>query len=113
MNADRARRLARAAWLGLIAWQVVWLALLPTPHGKANPWLAALLTLPLLVPLRGILALRPRSLIWGGYLALFLAMFGMMEWWASPAERPAASLQIVLCGGFLVALALGTRKHRD
>lgn len=108
-----ARRLARLAWLALIAWQTAWLALLPEPLGKSSPLLAAALTLPLLLPLRGILVLRTRPLIWGGYLALFLGMFGIMELWAAPAERLAAGLQLGLCVAFLFALALGTRKRRN
>ena len=113
MKETLARRLARAAWLALIAWQFTWLALLPEPLGKARLGFALVVTVPLLIPLRGIIALRPRSLIWGGYLALFAGMLGIMELWAAPAERPAAGLQLFLCVLYLVFLAVGTRRRRD
>lgn len=107
------RQAARTAWVVLIAWQFAWLALLPGPSGKENWVIAGLFTAPLLLPLPGILALAPRGLIWGGYLALFAGMFGIMEWWTLPAERLAAGLQVALCLIYLVALACGTRKRRD
>ncbi len=112
MKRQSALRCARWAWIGLVAWQAAWLALLPAPMGKQSPVLAALLTLPLLLPVPGMLRGRERSLIWGGYLGLLAGVFGMMEFWAAPAERPAASLQLLLCGLFLGFLAIGTRKHR-
>lgn len=113
MNEQRARRLARLAWLALVGWQFTWLALLPEPLGKGQVGFALVVTVPLLLPLWGILALRPRSLIWGGYLALFTVMLGIMELWAAPEERLAAGLQLSLSILYLVFLALGTRKRRD
>lgn len=113
MNEQRALRLARLAWLALVGWQFTWLALLPEPYGKAQIGVALVLTTPLLLPLHGIIGLRPRSLIWGGYLALFTVMLGVMEIWAAPEERLAAGLELVLSLLYLVFLALGTRKRRD
>lgn len=112
MSEAAGRQLGRAAWLGLLVWQFAWLALLPEPYGKNNLILATIIAVPMLLPLFGILRLRPRGLIWGGYLVLFLAMFGFMELWADPPERPAAGLQLLLCGLFLTGLVFGTRKRR-
>lgn len=113
MNEGRARRFARLCWLALIIWQFAWLALLPEPLGKTQLAFAFVVTVPLLLPLRGIIALRPRSLIWGGYLALFAGMLGVMEFWAAPEERPAAALQLLLSVCYLVFLAFSTRRRRD
>lgn len=112
MSEAAGRQLGRAAWIALLLWQFTWLALVPEPHGKHNLVLATLLAIPMLLPLPGILRLRARGLIWGGYMALFLAMFGFMELWADPPERPAAGLQLLLCGLFLTGLVFGTRKRR-
>ena len=86
---------------------------LPAPLGKMQIGFALVVTTPLLLPIRGIIALRPRSLIWGGYLALFAVMLGIMEVWSAPPERPAAALQLVLSVLYLVFLAFGTRRRRD
>ncbi|MEM1411655.1 MAG: DUF2069 domain-containing protein [Pseudomonadota bacterium] len=112
MNETRARGFARAFWILLIGWQTAWLALLPAPLGKENPILAAVFTLPLLIPLPGILRKRERGLIWGGYLALFASMLGVVELWSVPAERPASALQVALCVGYLLFLAFATRKRK-
>lgn len=112
MNRAFARQAARLCWLALIAWQVAWLALLPEPLGKQNPALAAFATVPLLLPLRGILKMEDRGLIIGGYLALFAAMFGITELWAAPGERLAAGLQLALCVAYTVVLALATRRRK-
>lgn len=112
MNRQRAREVARLSWLALIAWQLAWLALLPGPVGKQSPVLAAFATLPLLLPLRGILRLEERGMIVGVYLALFAAMFGMVELWAAPGERLAAGFQLTLCLAYSVALVVATRREK-
>lgn len=112
MSESAGRQLGRAAWLGLLVWQFAWIALIPEPFGKKNLILATFIAVPMLLPLPGILKLHARGLIWGGYLVLFLAMFGVMELWADPPERPAAGLQLLLCALFLTGLVFGTRKRR-
>jgi uncharacterized membrane protein len=105
-------RLTASAWLALLAWQWVWLALLPAPSGKASWFLALAASIPLLLPLRGILAGRTSSLTWGAYLALFYAMFAVAELWSLPAQRLAALAQLVLCGVALFGVFQATRKRR-
>lgn len=112
MNEARANVLARGFYLVMLVWTFVWLALIPAPLGKQSPGLAFALTLPLLLPLWGIVKGSKRALIWGGYLAVFASLVGMVELWAAPAERPAALLQLALCGGYLVFLALATRRRK-
>lgn len=112
MEARLGARLAAGAWLALLAWQWVWLALLPAPSGKASWMLALAASVPLLLPLRGILSGRTSSLTWGAYLALFYAMFAITEIWTLPAQRPAASLQLAVCVTVLLGIFHATRKRR-
>ena len=112
MNETLANRLARVSWVGLVVWQFTWLGVLPAPLGKESLGLAIGLTAPLLLPLVGIVKGSKRALIWGGYLALFASMLGMMELWSSPPERPAAGLQLALSVGYLVFLAFATRRRK-
>ncbi len=112
MTPQTARQFARVTWVGLIAWQFAWLYLLPVPQGKENLTFALAMTVPLLIPLPGILALRDRALIWGAYLALFASMLGMTELWTDAAERPAAGLQLALAVAFLFFVARATRRRK-
>lgn len=105
-------RLAAVSWLALLAWQWLWLALLPPPAGKGSWALALGASLPLLLPLRGVLAGGLKGLTWAAYLALFYGMFAITEAWTVPAQRLPALLQIALCGLALLGVFLATRKRR-
>ncbi len=104
-------KVARALYLALLAWQPIWLAFLPPPAGKASWPIALVATLPLLLPLPGVLSRRPRAMVWGGYLALVYFMFGVMEWWSAPGQRLAAGVEVLLSAAFLITLAIATRKQ--
>lgn len=111
MKAPGARRAARAVYLLLLAWQPIWLALLPPPVGKASWPLAIMATVPLLLPLNGILRLKTRALVWAGYLALFYFVFGVTEWWSAPPQRGAAATETLLAATFLAVLLFATRRR--
>jgi uncharacterized membrane protein len=97
---------ARWTWLGLIILQPVWLGLLPPPAGPGSWVLAALATVPLLLPMRGVWRGSLRALTWAGYLAMLYLVIGVVEAWANPPQRLAALLQIVLVAAY-VGSALG------
>ena len=104
---------ARGAWLGLAVLQVVWLALLPPPHGPNNAVLAVIAVAPLLLPLAGVWRGSLRSMTWAGYLSMLYLVIGVMEAWANPPQRLPASLQIVLVAVFVgSALRLSRRPTR-
>lgn len=87
-------------YLALIILQPVWHALLPSPLGFASWWLALVATAPLLLPLKGILKGKIRSMTWGGYLMVFYLVIGIMEAWSNPPQRLPALLQtllVILC----------------
>ena len=68
--------LASGAYLALIAMQLLWHALLPPPNGTGSWALATIAVIPLLFPLRGVLAGSLRSMTWAGYLVM------LYLWWA-------------------------------
>jgi uncharacterized membrane protein len=94
-------RASRWTWLGLIVLQPVWLAVLPPPAGPGNGWLAALATVPLLLPLGGVWRGSLRALTWAGYLAMLYLVVGVMEAWANPPQRLPALLQVALVACFV------------
>jgi uncharacterized membrane protein len=101
--------LTRWTWLALVLLQPAWHALLPPPHGAGRWALAAVATVPLLLPLRGVWSGKLRAVTWAGYLAMVYLVIGIMEAWANPPQRVAALLQVVLVILF-VAGALGLSR---
>ena len=104
------RALVRGSYLALIALQPTWHALLPPPGGAGNGWLALVATVPLLLPLKGLLAGSLRSMTWAGYLAMVYLVIGVMEAWANPAQRIPALAQVVLVAVFVGSLLLFSRS---
>jgi uncharacterized membrane protein len=102
-------RAVRWTWLGLLLLQPVWLALLPPPAGPGSWVLAALASVPLLLPLRGVWRGSLRAVTWAGYLAMLYLVLGVVEAWANPPQRLPALLQVVLVAAF-VGSALGLSR---
>lgn len=102
-------QLMLAAYLGTLAWQVVWHGLLPPPSGSQNAWLAITACLPLLIPLVGLLRMKYRSMIWAGLLLLPYFAVGIMEAWSNPPQRVPALVQVVLPVIYLLAFS---RRNR-
>ncbi len=98
-------------WILLILLQPVWHAVLPAPLGNRNWPLALVATLPLLLPLRGIIVGSTRSWTWGGYLALLYFSVGIMEAWSNPAQRAPAMAQIVLAVAFIIVVFRDSRPQ--
>ena len=106
--------LANGFWLALIILQAVWHALLPPPLGAGSWPLAALLTLPLLLPLKGIMTGSLRSMTWAGYLVMLYLVIGVTEAWSNPPQRIPALLQtllaVIFVGSILVFSGSGRGK---
>ena len=102
MNTARPSRLHRAqrvlivSWLLLVAILAAWLATLYKPTAAAL--LGGLLVLPLLLPMPGMLAHRPRTLRWAPLTLAPTLAWTVMEVLANPASRayPAAVLAALL-----------------
>lgn len=110
MTQTAAQRLVTASYLALIALQPAWHALLPPPAGAGN-WLVALAaTIPLLLPLRGLLKGSLRSMTWAGYLVMLYLCIGVMEAWSNPPQRLAAMLQVLLVAVYVGSLLVFSRQ---
>jgi uncharacterized membrane protein len=105
-----ARYLARTSYAGLLVLQPLWHALLPPPAGTGSWTLAAVATLPLLLPLRGVWHGSLRAMTWAGYLVMLYLIIGVMEAWANPPQRTASLLQIALVTVFVGSTVAFSRK---
>jgi uncharacterized membrane protein len=105
-------RLAAVAWIALLALQVVWHAVLPSPHGAANIYLAIAAAAPLLLPVKGVLSGSLRAMTWAGYLAMLYLVIGVMEAWANPPQRLPALAQVLLVAVFVASVLVFSRRDR-
>ena len=87
----------------------MWFGLLPAPLGPGQPLLAVVACLPLLLPSAGVIRLKHRSLVWGGFLLLLYFIVGVMEAWSNPPQRAVALVQATLPVIYLLALRQYTR----
>jgi len=106
------RLLISGSYLALIILQAVWHALLPRPLGAGNWWLAVLATVPLMLPLRGVLSGSLRSMTWAGYLVMLYLVVGVMEAWSNPPQRAPALAQTMLVVIFVGAVLAFSRSGR-
>ncbi len=105
------KNLLKAAYLGLILMQPLWHALLPPPYGAGNWVLAAVATVPLLLPLKGLLANSLRSMTWAGYLVMLYLVIGIMEAWSNPPQRIPALAQTALVIVFVGSVLVFSRRQ--
>ena len=104
MNAAVQRRIGFAAWGALALLQVIWHALLLPP--ARMPVAAALVfgLLPLAIPLL-YWRTPARALLLAGMICLFYFCHGIAEFYAAPAERVFAGIEIVLAVIVILACA--------
>lgn len=95
--------LMQITYLSVLAWQAVWLGMLPGPYGPQNWWLAITACLLPLLPLHGILKARHRSMIYGGVILILYFTIAVTEIWTAPGHRWAGSFQVLLVLVYIIA----------
>lgn len=105
--------LVSGSYIALIALQTVWHWLLPPPGGAGSWILALVATLPLLLPLKGVLSGSLRSMTWAGYLVMLYLVLGVMEAWANPPQRIPALAQVLLVVLFVASVLAFSRPARQ
>ena len=75
----------------------------------SRPVALALLLLPLLLPLRGLLKGNPYTFAWSSFLILIYFIHGVVEAYANPAARHLASFEILFSVTFYSGAVLYAR----
>ena len=91
------------AYFGTLAWQVIWIGLIPPPLGPRNPWLTMLACLPLLLPIAGLIRQQHRSMIWGGVILLLYFTAAVTQLWTNTDHQWPALIQIILVIVYILA----------
>ena len=98
------------AYLSMLAWQVIWHGLLPSPLGTQSAWLAIIACVPLLIPLAGLFRNNYRSMIWAGLILMLYLAVGVMEAWSNPHQRIPALVQVLIPVVYLFAFRKRNRS---
>jgi uncharacterized membrane protein len=107
-----AARIGLVAWAALVVefavWQLWWL---PPSQGSAAV-AAALLIVPLLLPLLALGRDTRRARLWVGILTLFYFIHGVVTAYAEPRVRVPALIEVLLCLVFIGALGYEARHYK-
>lgn len=106
------RKLALAAWAGLILLHLAWHGWLAPPQNGSSGLAIALTAGPLLLPMLALRRSLARALLWAGILGLFYFCHGVIAAWGEPRARALAAVEIVLCLVLTGALGWGARGYR-
>lgn len=109
MRLALARWLSLAGVLGLIALSLAWHAWLAPPRYFPISLVILVTTVPLLLPLRGVLHERPRSHLWAAFASLLYFTHGVGEAVANPAQRWLGLAEIGLSLVLFLAASLYAR----
>ncbi|MEE9398344.1 MAG: DUF2069 domain-containing protein [Methylococcales bacterium] len=82
-------------FFGLLTLHLFWHTVLIPPASLPVSIALAIALFPLLLPLRGLLHGRPKSIIWAAYLSLAYFIHGVLSVAGEKVERIPASLEII------------------
>ena len=105
----KARWLALLSYLGLLAWVTLWQFVLVEERVYGTLFIAIVYILPLLLPLRGIIAGKPYTHAWANFIALYYLMHGFTVLYAEPAERWFAVIELLLVVGMFTGCSVYAR----
>lgn len=90
------RRLSLLSNLGLIGWVIIWHASL-SPHPHLNAWAVTIgWTIPLLLPLPGILKGKAFTHAWANFILMFYFLHALTLIYVDEGERWLAAIELVL-----------------
>jgi len=106
--------LSLGSYIGLIAFGMLWaIELGELPRDQISITLL-ILVLPLLLPLRGILHARHKSLVWGMLVALLPILHGGVNLWAESWPKAAwGGLELAMAVSYIVFCSYYIRWRAD
>ncbi|MEE4659792.1 MAG: DUF2069 domain-containing protein [Halieaceae bacterium] len=97
-----ARWLSLGSYLGLIAFGMAWAIFLgDVPEQRIS--FSLLFFAPLLLPLRGILHARDKSILWGTLISLLYVLDGGTLWWSDAIRWHLGALELLLAVTFILS----------
>ena len=104
-STKKLRYLALVSHILLLLWVTVWQFTLVSERVYSTLFLALFYLLPLLLPLRGIVAGKPYTRAWANFVVLFYVIHGFTVVYAIPEERAYAIIELILATSMFTGCA--------
>ena len=108
------RKLALSSFLALLVWVPIWHLWLAEPSGRSAQFeyfLAAIWTIPLLLPFKGIVEGKPYTHAWANFIVLFYIIHGLTSIYAVEHETFYALVELVFATGMFIGCSGFARKR--
>ncbi len=108
------RNLALYSFIGLLIWVPIWHLFLAEPSGRSanfEYFLAAIWTIPLLLPLKGILAGKPYTHAWANFIVMFYIIHGLTSIYAIEHETIYSLVELVFATGMFIGCSFYARMR--
>ncbi|GAC33793.1 DUF2069 domain-containing protein [Paraglaciecola polaris] len=93
------QRLALSSYFLLITWLVIWHFFLTIDKNTSTLFTVLLWIIPILLPIRGLLAGKPYTYAWTNFIVMYYLLHGLTAVYAVEGERIYAAIEILLCVG--------------
>ena len=95
LSTDCYKKIALTGYFSLLVFMPLWLLVL-NPSQGLNPWLSTFMfILPLLLPLKGILAGNPYTFAWANFVIMLYFLHSLTTLWVSADDRIWAGLELI------------------
>ncbi|WP_261815738.1 DUF2069 domain-containing protein [Vibrio gallicus] len=104
-----ALKVAQIGHFTLLVWVIAWHSLI-SPAIELNPWVLTLVwTVPLLLPIKGILKAKPYTFAWGNFVLLLYFLHSLTLIYVDEGERWLAIIELVIVSITFIANLIFSR----
>jgi uncharacterized membrane protein len=118
------KKIALSGYFSLLFFMPIWLIYLNPSQGLSPILSLCLFTLPLLFPLKGLVAGNPYTFAWSNFVVMIYFLHSLTTLWVSPTDVVWASLELIFATMMFIAgsyyakyrgqeLGLSTRKEKN
>ncbi len=118
------KKIALTGYFSLLIFMPLWLIVLSPSQGLSTTTSLLIFTLPLLLPLKGMIQGNPFTYAWSNFIVLIYFLHSLTTLWVLPADRLWAALELIFASTMFFGatyyakyrgqeLGLSIRKKKD
>ena len=123
LSTTHLKYIALSGYFSLLIFMPLWLIFISPSSGLSPTLTLVMFTLPLLLPLRGLIAGNPYTYAWANFVVMIYFLHSTTTLWVSPEDVIWASLELIFASIMFIAgsyyakykgqeLGLSIRKHK-